>query len=208
MGYVRARLRYKAEMPVGLKLHTLPFDDAVAQVDAGAAFVDLRPVQAYLDVHIPGSLELLYEFGPGFVGRARDCLPLHLPLILLDLGYGDLENAAGALRSKGFSVEGMVPDGINQWASTRGRPVSTEVIEGDRASGGIAVDVGDPGAGRCEGVLQIPLEQLWDRARELQNAHRVVVVAGVGVRAALAVGILERCGVKEVAFWRQNPERL
>jgi rhodanese-related sulfurtransferase len=195
-------------MPVTLKLHTLPFEDALAQVDAGAAFVDLRPVQAYLDVHIPGSLELLYEFGPGFVGRARDCLPLDLPLILLDLGYGDLENAAGALRGKGFNVEGAVADGINRWTSTRGRPVSTEVIEGDRASGGVAVDVGDPGAGRCEGARQIPLEQLWGRAHELQDADRVVVVAGVGVRAALAVGILERCGVKEVAFWRQNPERL
>jgi hypothetical protein len=36
----------------------------------------------------------------------------------------------------------------------------------------------------------------------------VVVVAGWGVRAALAVGILERWGVAEVAFWRQNRERL
>jgi rhodanese-related sulfurtransferase len=208
MGYVRARLRYKAGMPVTSTLHELSFDDAVAQVDAGAAFVDVRPVQAYLDVHIPGSLELLYEFGPGFAGRARDCLPLYLPLVLLDLGYGDLENAAGALRGKGFSVEGVVTDGINRWASTRGRPASTEVIEGDRASGGIAVDVGDPSAGLCEGARQIPLELLWDRARELKDGDRVVVVAGVGVRAALAVGILERCGVKEVAFWRQNPERL
>ncbi|MEA2509415.1 MAG: hydroxyacylglutathione hydrolase [Actinomycetota bacterium] len=195
-------------MPVTSMLHTLDFDDALAQVDAGAAFVDLRPVQAYLDVHIPGSMELLYEFGPGFAGRARDCLPLDLPLILLDLGYGDLDNAAAALRGKGFSVEGAVGDGINKWASTRGRPVSTEVIEGDRASGGIAVDVGDPGTGLCEGARQIPLERLWDHAGELKGADRVVVVAGVGVRAALAVGILERSGVTEVAFWRQNPERL
>ena len=43
-------------------------------------------------------------------------------------------------------------DGINLYAAARGGLVSTEVIEGDRASGGIAVDVGDPGAGRCEGA--------------------------------------------------------
>jgi rhodanese-related sulfurtransferase len=194
-------------MPVAA-LHELAFDEAVAQVDAGAAFVDVRPVQAYLEVHIPGSLELLYEFGPGFAGRARDCLPLDLPLILLDLGHGDLDNAAGALRGKGFTVEGTVSDGINRWAAMGRAPVSTEVIEGDRASGGVAVDVGDPGAGRCEGALQIPLERLWDRATEMKDADRVVVVAGVGVRAALGVGILERRGVKEVAFWRQKPERL
>jgi rhodanese-related sulfurtransferase len=191
-------------MPVHSLLRTLDFDDALAEVDSGAAFVDVRPIQAYLDVHIPGSLELLYEFGPGFAGRARDCLPLDLPLILLDLGDGDLLNAAASLRGKGFEVLGTVADGINQWASRRGAPISTEVIEGDRASGGIAVDVGDPGVGRCEGARRVALERLWEEAGPLKGAGRVVVVAGVGVRAALAVGILERRGIEEVAFWRQS----
>ena len=195
-------------MAATTQLHELDFDDALAEIDSGGAFVDVRPVQEYLDVHIPGSLELLYEFGPGFAGRARDCLPLDLRLILLDLGYGDLQNAAAALRGKGFDVAGTVSDGINQWASTRGSPISTEVVEGDRASGGIAVDVGDPGAGRCQGARRIPLEHLWEGADELSGADRVVVVAGVGVRAALAVGILERHGAREVAYWKQNPERL
>jgi rhodanese-related sulfurtransferase len=195
-------------MLVTSPLRQLDFDQALGHVDAGAAFVDIRPVQAYLDVHIPGSLELLYEFGPGFAGRARDCLPLGLPLILLDLGSGNMTNAAAALRGKGFSVLGTVADGINQWASCRGAPVSTEVIEGDRASGGIAIDVGDPGAGRCEGSRAIPLERLWAEVTQLKGAERVVVVAGWGVRAALAVGVLERSGVREVAFWRQKPELL
>jgi rhodanese-related sulfurtransferase len=128
---------------------------------------------------------------------------------LLDLGQDDLVNAAAALRGKGFSVPGIVVDGLNRWASTRGGLASTEVIEGDRASGGVAIDVGDPGAGRCEGSRQMPLERLWTEATyALQGAERVVVLAGYGVRAALAVGILERKGIKEVAFWRQDPARL
>jgi rhodanese-related sulfurtransferase len=162
-------------------------------------------VQAYLDVHIPGSLELEYEFGPGFAGRARDCLPLDVPLVLLDLGHGDLHNAAAALRGKGFEVSGTVADPINAWAATRGAPASTEILEGERAAGGIAVDVGDPGAGRCEGARRIALEALWREAPGFSGAGRVVVVAGYGVRAALAVGILERAGVKEVAFWKPRP---
>jgi rhodanese-related sulfurtransferase len=195
-------------MLVTSRLRELDFDAATAHIDAGAAFVDMRPQEAYLDAHVPGSLFLLYEFGPGFAGRARDCLPLGLPLILLDLGTGNLTNAAAALRGKGFNVIGSVTDGINQWASRRGAPASTEIIEGDRASGGIAIDVGDPGAGRCEGSRKIPLERLWAESVELKGAPRVVVVAGWGVRAALAIGILERNGVEEVAFWRQNPELL
>ena len=195
-------------MPVTTSLRRLDFEEALAHVDSGAVFVDLRPVSAYLDVHIRGSLELLYEFGPGFAGRARDCLPLDLELILLDLGYGNPDNAAAALRGKGFSVAGTVADGINQWAKHRGPPISTEIIEGDTAAGGIAIDVGDPGAGRCEGAHQLPLEELWTMAPELGGSKRVVVVAGWGVRAALAVGILEHRGIEEVAFWRQDPERL
>jgi rhodanese-related sulfurtransferase len=189
-------------------LRELDIETALEHVDAGAAFVDMRPPHAYLDAHIPGSLALLYEFGPGFAGRARECLPLGLPLILLDLGTGNLANAAAALRGKGFNVIGSVTDGINAWASRRGTPSSTEFIDGDRAAGGVAIDVGDPGAGRCEGCRKIPLERLWTESVALTGAPRVVVVAGWGVRAALAVGILERNGVQEVAFWRQKPELL
>ena len=81
-------------------LRSLDFDEAMDRVDSGAAFVDLRPVQAYLDVHIPGSLELLYEFGPGFAGgRVIACRCIFRWSFWI--GYGDLENAAGSLRGQG-----------------------------------------------------------------------------------------------------------
>ena len=54
---------------------TLEFVDALASRDEGAAFVDLRPTDDYLEVHIPGSLSLVYEFGPGMAARARDWAP-------------------------------------------------------------------------------------------------------------------------------------
>src|SRR2546427_5172967 len=99
-------------------LKRLSFDEALGEVEAGrAAFADLRNVDDYLDVHIPGSLELLYEWGPGMASRARDCLPLDLAAILLDLGAGDVTHAAASLRGKGFTVPGTVDDGINAWAA-------------------------------------------------------------------------------------------
>src|SRR3990170_3212430 len=108
-------------------LKTLDFDEALALVDAGACFLDVRDVQSYLDVHIPGSIELLYESGPGFNSRARDCIPLDVPLVLLDLGRADMVQAAAALRGKGFEILGKVDDGVNRWAERRGTPASTEV---------------------------------------------------------------------------------
>jgi rhodanese-related sulfurtransferase len=189
-------------MPVTSTLKELSFEDALAVVDEGGAFVDLRPTEAYLEVHIPGSLALLYEFGPGLAARARDCVPLDLPLVLLDLGYGDLLHAAASLRGKGFTVIGSVTDGINRWAEIRSAPASTDIVEGESPPEGTVLDVGDRGAVRPESATRIPIEHLWIRVQELGGPGRVIVASGFGVRAALAVGILERAGIEEVAVWK------
>lgn len=183
-------------------LRQLPFDDALASVDGGAAFVDLRPVDAYLEVHIPGSIALLYERGPGMASRARDCLPLDLPLVLVDLGGVDYVHAAASLRGKGFTVLGAAEDAINRWAAVRGTPASTDVAEETIEGSGVVLDVGDAGAPKVDESVHLPIDQLWKRVGEVADSPRVAVTAGYGVRAALAVGILERAGVEEVLIWR------
>lgn len=194
-------------MPTLTTLKTLDFEDALEEVEPGGAFVDLRPVDQYLDVHIPGSLSLLYEFGPGMPSRARDCIPLQVPLVLLDLGHGDVAHAAASLRGKGFNVLGSVTDGLNAWAARCGHPASTEVVRGNRQGRRqgpkqlLILDVGDPGAGPVQDALRIPIERLWGRAHEFGAGQRVVIAAGKGVRAALAVGMLERAGVTDIVFW-------
>lgn len=186
-------------------LKSLDFDDALALVDAGAAFADLRPVDDYLDVHIPGSLSLQYESGPGLAGRARDCLPLDLTLIVLDLGSGDPPGAAAALRGKGFDVAGSVDDGLNSWAAARANLISTETVRSRVAPvGGTIVDLGDRGAQRQAAEIHIPLELLWNRTDELEGRDGIVIAAGYGVRAALGVGILERAGFDKIAFWKSR----
>ena len=189
-------------MIVTTTLKSLDFDEALGVVEHGGAFVDLRPLDDYLEVHIPGSLSLQYEKGPGLGSRARDCLPLDLPLVILDLDAADPMRAAAALRGKGFSVVGSVADGLNRWAEARENPISTETVESGVAPvGGRILDVGDRGAGRDAADVHIPLEQLWDRIDELQGQGGIVVAAGYGVRAALAVGMLERAGIEQIAFW-------
>lgn len=175
----------------------LSIDEAVAAVDAGAAFVDLRDVSDYLDAHIRGSLALRFEFGPGMPSRARDCLPLELPLVLLEDAGSDAAHAAASLRGKGFAVLGAVRGGLAAWGRHFGAPASTERMV--RApEGATLLDVVDPGANAPEGAERVPLETLWPRATEFASGP-VVVVAGLGVRAALGVGILEHAGVRDVA---------
>jgi rhodanese-related sulfurtransferase len=185
-------------------LRSMDFEDALAHVEQGAAFVDLRPTNDYLEVHIPGSLSLVYEFGPGMASRARDCLPLDLALILLTDAGADMANAAAALKGKGFTVLGELSDAVNAWMRS-GRPAaSTEVVEGSRPPAGLLLDVGDPGASLVDDALGIPVERLWARVREVRSEEAVVVVAGAGVRAGLAVGMLEHANHEDVVFWKSR----
>jgi rhodanese-related sulfurtransferase len=190
-------------MPLLTTLKSLPFDEAARAVDSGAAFVDLRAIKPYLDAHIPGSLALLYEDGPGMPSRARDCLPLDLPLILVDAPDVDLANAAAGLRGKGFAVLGIVKDALVNWRNARGGLVSTVVLAS--APDDAVLDVGDPGAVPPSDALRIPVESLWSELDRLRGVDRVVIAAGYGVRAALAVGMLERADVKRVQLWRSRP---
>ncbi len=195
-------------MPPITTIKRLDFARALAHVDAGAVFVDLRPLDSYLEVHIPGSLALIYEFGPGMAGRARDCLPLHLGLVLLERDDIDMRNVTGALRGKGFEVAGTVADGINGWARARGAPTSTDVVRPGEQPEGLLLDVGDSGASHQGGARRVPVELLWDRAGEFAGKGPVVVTAGYGVRAALAVGMLERAGVQEVLLFKTRRDTL
>jgi len=182
-------------------LKTLSFSDAMRHVNQGAAFVDLRDVASYLDAHIHSSLSLQYETGPGFQSRARDCIPLEIPLVLLAHEGTDMVNAASSLRGRGFNVLGLVPDALQESSKWYGTPASTETYRGPPPRRSLVLDVSDPGTSGVGEATRIPIEQLWGRAGEVSDEPRVVVASGYGVRAALAVGILERFGVKETVVW-------
>lgn len=188
-------------MLIKTTLRELDFEQTMVEFDEGAALIDFRKVSDYLDVHVPGSICLLYEAGPGMNTRARDCIPLGTPLVLLDLDGVDILQAAAALRGKGFDVVGSTPDAVNQWVKSGGKPGSTEVVS-QKAPGGLVLDVADPGAKAPQGAKRIPMDQLWSRSEEFSGERRVVIAAGAGVRAAMGVGMLERVGVPEVVFWK------
>jgi hypothetical protein len=61
--------------------------------------------------------------------------------------------------------------------------------------------VHDSGAPSYDDAIDVPVERLWAGADEYKDSEQVVVLAGQKVRAALAVGILERAGVKRVVMW-------
>lgn len=189
-------------MVVTSTLKRLSFSEALHHVDQGAAWIDLRDVPSYLEVHIPGSLSLLYESGPGFQSRARDCIPLEVPLVLIERADVDMVAAGSSLRGRGFGVVGTVADAVNEWSRSHGTPASTDTYRGPSPTNSLVLDVSDPGTTGVGEALRIPIEQLWATAGDLAAEPRVVIASGYGVRAALAVGVLERAGVAETIVWQ------
>ena len=180
-------------------LRDLTVDEAVAAGKRGAALVDLRDLSDYLDGHIRGSVGLVYEFGPGMAGRARDCIPLSVPLVLMDSPNANLMHAAASLRGKGFSVLGKIDDALNRWSD---RLTSTDVLTGPDIPHGAVLDVADPGRLPYTDALFVPMERMWARAAEFEGETSITVLCGAGARAALAVGVLERAGVSQIKLWR------
>jgi len=168
-----------------------------------ALAIDLRPVGEYLAGHIHGSIPLLYEAGPGLGGRARDLLPLEARLVLLDDGVSPVERAADSFRGKGFDVVGVLTGGVRAWADPL---VTTPVIQlADTPDVLALINVSDPGTvlppGQGVGA-SIPVERLWDKAGEQGRNWDLGILAGYGVRAAAAVGILETLGFTKLTFVR------
>lgn len=186
---------------VTTSIRELDGDQADRYVGEGACYVDLRPIDEYLDVHIPGSISLQYEFGPGMPGRARDCIPLEVPLIATGIDAPKMPEVAAALRGKGFTVLGCVPDGVTSWGQRNGAPASTALITAATPPEGTLLSVGDPGSVLPDQAMLLPLERLWHEIERIPGG-RVVVASGRGVRAAMAVGMLERSGRNDVVLWR------
>lgn len=184
-------------------LRSLPADRVQRLLEAGSLLVDLRPATEYLQAHITGSIPLLFEAGPGLGGRARDLLPLDARVILLEDPTAPLDKAADAFRGKGFEVVGYFAGGVDAWPIPAG---GTPIISLPYTPLDMTLlDVADPGMlipPTRRAHLRIPAERLWEGAGVLDRGADLGVLGGWGVRAATAIGILERLGLTKLTFVR------
>ncbi|MEO7804950.1 MAG: hypothetical protein ABIS18_11780, partial [Actinomycetota bacterium] len=129
-------------------------------------------------------------------------------LVLIGMQDGDEDNptddAMAMLRGKGFEVIGFSP--ADDWPE---RIATRDVMMGDQGNARL-INVGDPGTLGPEGLTFMPVEHLWHRAGDLDTGdHSKVdlgVLAGWGVRAATAIGILENRQVDNLCFVRTRPK--
>jgi len=187
-------------------LRPLDVDDVHRQRDAGAVVVDARPVRAWADGHIPGSVAIALR--PQFASWLGWLVPDDRPLVfVLDHGQdaGDLVRQA---RTIGYDhLVGALDGGIDQWRAA-GLPVAaTELLDApdlDRA----VVDVrqrNEYEAGHLPGAVPIELGALADHADAVPPGA-VAVMCGHGERAATAASLLEHAGRHDVAVVVGGPD--
>lgn len=186
------------------QIRSLTIEQAEALRASGAVAIDIRNVDDYFDVHIPASVSLQYEFGPGMMGRARDCIPLDQDLVLLEDGRRLTNEVAAGLRGKGFAVAGVLSDALGGWGAHDGAFASTPTVTSPRPPDRFLLSVGDPGSPMYDGATFISIEEFWERAGEVPSDEPVVLIAARGVRAAMAIGMLERAGITNITVWRRG----
>jgi hydroxyacylglutathione hydrolase len=196
----------KGPAPLGdVKAHPLKVDEAISIFRKGAALLDARSKEEYVEKHVPGSVHLPADDQlsnkVGFVLH-----PDYAIVLLLD-DVKDYEKVVYSLARVGYEkVAGYLVEGIQGWQSA-GLPVTSGDIH-DIDSGRLrellntnekplVVDVREPweyAMGHIPGAQLIPLGQLSSRVEELDPKQPVAVVCASGSRSESAASLLGQKG--------------
>jgi len=194
---------FDVDPPVPLDLRAV--DDAVA---AGAAVVDVRPVNDFSRGHLAGSLSVSID--GRFAEQVGSVVPVGTPVVLVGdaagvaeakvrLGRIGFDDVVGAL----VDVEAALADHPER--SRRLSRLTAEELGRRRESLGgelQLVDVRNPGeveAGPLAGAANVPLARLRGSLDEIDRDRPVVLVCAGGARSAIASSLLRAEGFRDVS---------
>jgi rhodanese-related sulfurtransferase/glyoxylase-like metal-dependent hydrolase (beta-lactamase superfamily II) len=195
-GVNQAGPRLRSEIPEPPALDPAEFESA----RQSALVIDVRPVEAYMAAHVPGSLSI--AFRDAYATWLGWLLPPDKPLLFVT-GDAQLERVIDESLLVGYErFAGRLEGGIDEWTRA-GLPVQRAELVGAAGArkallnGAAALDVREPdefAAGHIEGAHLAPLGGLLTRFDGLPKDRPVVAYCGHGERAATAVSLLERAG--------------
>ena len=188
-------------------LKPLSLDEVLAQRAAGAQLLDTRDPADFARAHLSGSLNI--GLGGQYATWAGTLLDRARPIVLI-AEPGREEESAMRLGRIGFDrVAGYLGTGVAALEDRR------DLAEGwDRLSPAVVQDMlasADPplvldvrstkeyGEKRIAGSLNIPLNHLRERVREVPRAGLKIVHCAGGYRSSIATGILQGEGIPQVA---------
>jgi glyoxylase-like metal-dependent hydrolase (beta-lactamase superfamily II)/rhodanese-related sulfurtransferase len=189
----------------------LTIREAIPHFQRGAALLDTRSKEAYVALHVPGSVHL--EADEQLSNRAGFILPPELPVILIVEDEDTYRRVVYSLARVGYDkVTGYLSESLDAWQAM-GLPVASGDIQnispvelhdlmingnGNRP---IVVDVREPweyAQGHVPGALLIPLGQLASRLEDLDTERAVALICATGNRSQSAAALLGQKNFKKI----------
>ena len=184
-------------------LHPIEVDEVIRMRDAGAQMLDVRDGAEYANNHLVGSINI--GLGGAYATWAGTILDRTKPIVII-AEPGREHEAAMRLGRIGFDhVKGYMKAGMEAladradllWQTER---VSAPMLAEDLASAtpSLVLDVSSPrewASRHIAGSMNLPLNHLRECIAEIPRHRRIAVHCAGGYRSAIAVGILQQCGI-------------
>ncbi len=184
-------------------LERLDLETARHHLDAGAVLVDARPIAAYAQGHVPGSLSIAHR--PQFASWLGWLVPLDQPvLFLLDDASDRADLVRQCLTIGHEHLVGEIDGGIAAWQAA-GLPIEATPLVGPDAMADTVLDIRQDAeweAGHVPGAQHVELGAL--RGVELTTGP-VTMMCGHGERAMTGASILTARGRADVSVFAGGP---
>ncbi len=185
-----------------------PEEVAAARAD-GAEVVDARPVRAFADGHVPGSLSIPWR--DQFATWLGWLVPRDRPVVVVADDTVDRDDLVWSALTIGHErVVGELAGGVEAWATAGHQLATTYLLRGRGADDGRSVvDVRqavEHAAGHVLGAVHVELGHVAD-SEDVPDGP-VLVHCAHGERAMSAASLLERGGRRDVAVLAGGPEDL
>ncbi len=186
-------------------------DQFEQEIKNGAIVVDVRSYIAWAGGHIPNSYSLDHNCMP-FSTFAGWILPPDKNVLLVADSVEDVKIATTKLRRVGIDYEiGYLEGGMQAWAKA-GKDVnsfkliSPEKLEQrlkNKDENLVLLDVRSQGewdGGHIDGSIHIPAPAVREKYNELPKDKEIVIICGLGPRAAMSASVLEQYGFNNLTI--------
>jgi hydroxyacylglutathione hydrolase len=188
-------------------LRPIELDEVLRMGDAGAQILDVRDAAEYAKGHIAGSINI--GLGGQYATWAGTVLDRAKPIVII-AEPGREKEAALRLGRIGFDhVSGYLQGGMEglagrlhlMWATER---ISALAVAEELANGNppLLLDIRNPrewATKHVDGSVNLPLNHLQERIAEVPRDRRIAVHCAGGYRSSIAVGILQKYGITNLA---------
>jgi hydroxyacylglutathione hydrolase len=184
-------------------LHPIDLDEVLRMGDVGAQILDVRDPAEYAKGHLRGSINI--GLGGQYATWAGTVLDRAKPIVII-AEPGREQEAALRLGRIGFGhVKGYVQGGMEALV---GRPdlvrpverISAPMVAEELAGADppVVLDIRNPrdwAIKHIDGSVNIPLNHLQERIREIPRDRRIAVHCAGGYRSSIAASILHQYGL-------------